>query len=74
MFTGCTKVSRGKTDFCAAHGGGTRCTIKNCNKLAMGNQSLCRQHNMQMRTQMGLEPADNYDVDADDNDMDDASF
>lgn len=39
-----TQVARGKTDFCAAHGGGVRCKAKGCYKIAVGATSLCRMH------------------------------
>lgn len=37
-------MARGKTDFCAAHGGGVRCKAKGCYKIAVGATSLCRMH------------------------------
>jgi hypothetical protein len=37
-------VARGKTDYCAAHGGGIRCKAKGCYKIAVGATSLCRMH------------------------------
>ena len=37
-------MARGKTDFCAAHGGGVRCKAKGCYKIAIGATSLCRMH------------------------------
>jgi hypothetical protein len=38
------QVARGKTDYCAAHGGGVRCKAKGCYKIAVGATSLCRMH------------------------------
>lgn len=38
------QVARGKTDYCAAHGGGIRCKAKGCYKIAVGATSLCRMH------------------------------
>jgi hypothetical protein len=40
-------VARGKTDFCASHGGGVRCRVRECNKLAVGALQLCRAHTAQ---------------------------
>lgn len=37
-------MARGKTDFCAAHGGGVRCKAKGCYKIAIGATSMCRMH------------------------------
>ncbi len=37
-------MARGKTEFCAAHGGGVRCRVQHCNKLAVGPKQLCRTH------------------------------
>lgn len=42
------QVARGKTDFCAAHGGGVRCKAKGCYKIAVGATSLCRMHSSAM--------------------------
>jgi len=41
---GCEKVSRGRTQFCAAHGGGVRCKLAGCNRVAIGKVQLCRAH------------------------------
>ena len=41
------QVARGKTDFCAAHGGGLRCRSKGCYKIAAGSSQLCRMHTIQ---------------------------
>jgi hypothetical protein len=38
------QVARGKTDYCAAHGGGVRCKAKGCYKIAVGTTNLCRMH------------------------------
>lgn len=43
-YTGCEKVSRGRTNFCAAHGGGVRCKLAGCNRVAIGKVQLCRAH------------------------------
>lgn len=37
-------MARGKTDYCAAHGGGVRCKAKGCYKIAVGATNLCRMH------------------------------
>lgn len=37
-------MARGKTDYCAAHGGGVRCKAKGCYKIAVGSTNLCRLH------------------------------
>jgi hypothetical protein len=41
------QVARGKTDFCASHGGGVRCKLKGCNRLAVSSDQLCRTHSQQ---------------------------
>ena len=41
---GCQKVARGRTSFCAAHGGGIRCKVSGCNKAAVGKFQMCRTH------------------------------
>jgi len=37
-------VARGRTNFCAAHGGGIRCKVEGCNKAAVGKFQMCRMH------------------------------
>lgn len=73
MTAGCLQVARGKTDFCAAHGGGVRCRIANCNKLAVGTQQLCRSH-MSSTGQSGGTGEGRLDLDDDDDDDDDSSL
>ncbi len=41
-------MARGKTEFCASHGGGVRCKLKGCNRLAASSQQLCRTHSQQL--------------------------
>ncbi len=41
---GCNKLARGKTDFCASHGGGKRCKEQGCDKTAQGKTDLCISH------------------------------
>lgn len=41
-------MARGKTEFCASHGGGVRCKLKGCNRLAVSAQQLCRTHSQQL--------------------------
>ena len=38
IFEGCEKVARGRTNFCASHGGAQRCKENGCTRVAMGNQ------------------------------------
>ena len=38
------QVARGKTDFCAAHGGGMKCRAENCMKAAGGKYFYCKEH------------------------------
>jgi hypothetical protein len=38
------QVARGRTSFCAAHGGGVRCKVEGCNKAAVGKFQMCRTH------------------------------
>jgi hypothetical protein len=38
------QVARGKTEYCAAHGGGIRCSSKGCYKIAVSGTNLCRLH------------------------------
>ena len=38
---GCTKSAIGKTDTCAAHGGGKRCSVDGCTKSAIGKTNKC---------------------------------
>jgi hypothetical protein len=65
-------VARGKTEFCAAHGGGVRCKAANCNKLAIGTQQLCRTHSGGSRGSNGL---NSYNDDGDeDEDFEDGSI
>ena len=40
----CTKVARGKTDKCKAHGGGKRCIVDGCTKSAVGKTNKCAAH------------------------------
>ena len=50
-------MARGKTEYCAAHGGGVRCRFPDCNKLAVGAQQLCRTHqNLTKEEQANLPP------------------
>lgn len=65
------QVARGKTDYCAAHGGGVRCRIKGCNKLAVGMQQLCRTHGPQTSSSSGNPRASNGANDYEDDDDDD---
>ena len=37
-------MARGKTDFCAAHGGGIKCRAENCMKAAADTYSYCKEH------------------------------
>lgn len=37
-------MARGRTSFCAAHGGGVRCKVEGCNKAAVGKFQMCRTH------------------------------
>jgi hypothetical protein len=30
--------------YCAAHGGGVRCKLEGCNRVAIGKMQLCRAH------------------------------
>ena len=41
-------MARGKTEFCASHGGGIRCKLKGCNRLSVSSQQLCRTHLQQL--------------------------
>ena len=43
-YEGCTKSARGATDFCVAHGGGTRCQQQGCTKSARGATDFCSAH------------------------------
>jgi hypothetical protein len=45
------QVARGKTEYCAAHGGGIRCDVLNCIKLAVGSKNLCRSHASEAKNQ-----------------------
>jgi hypothetical protein len=38
------QVSRGRTNFCAKHGGGTRCRVEGCQKSALGKLQYCKLH------------------------------
>lgn len=40
----CTKLSQGRTPFCARHGGGRRCETRDCGKLAQGSTPFCAAH------------------------------
>ena len=42
--SGCTKSARGKTEKCAAHGGGARCVTPGCTKSALGKTNKCIEH------------------------------
>jgi hypothetical protein len=40
-----TQVSRGKTTYCASHGGvGAKCRIAGCNATVYGNLKVCEGH------------------------------
>jgi hypothetical protein len=39
-----SQVARGRTDFCAAHGGGIRCSYPECYKAAISKLTFCRAH------------------------------
>ena len=41
---GCEKNARGKTDFCAYHGGGNRCKEDECDNIARDKTGFCRKH------------------------------
>ena len=41
---GCAKVARGRTDYCASHGGGNRCKDPSCTRAANGKWEFCRLH------------------------------
>lgn len=43
QFEGCTKYSQGSTKFCIGHGGGRRCTFKDCTKGAR-DKLFCAAH------------------------------
>jgi len=40
----CTKLAQGPTDYCKAHGGGTRCKTAGCKKAARGGSDCCAMH------------------------------
>ena len=40
----CDNTVRGKTDFCASHGGGKRCIENGCDNLARGKTDFCASH------------------------------
>jgi len=40
----CTKLAQGPTEFCKAHGGGTRCSTQGCKKAARGGSEHCAMH------------------------------
>lgn len=63
------QVARGKTDFCAAHGGGVRCKAKGCYKIAVGATSLCRMHSSALAaaTAAGTSMSTSSSADAGDN-------
>ncbi len=44
-------MARGKTNYCASHGGGDRCAFEGCEKLAIGKTMSCRAHNGQVSSQ-----------------------
>lgn len=46
QFENCGKSAQGSTDFCKAHGGGTRCAWGQgeCDKFARGKSGLCTAH------------------------------
>jgi hypothetical protein len=37
-------VARGRTLYCAGHGGGVRCKLEMCTRIAIGKMQLCRSH------------------------------
>ena len=39
-----SKVSRGTTKFCAAHGGGQRCRLHECGRAVISGHDVCRNH------------------------------
>jgi len=44
-FTGCPKAARGNSTKCAAHGGGKRCSVPDCNRSAVaGPTGTCSAH------------------------------
>ena len=38
------QVARGRTEYCAAHGGGMKCRAENCLKAAGGKYLYCKEH------------------------------
>mmetsp|Transcript_25834 Transcript_25834/g.31731 ORF Transcript_25834/g.31731 Transcript_25834/m.31731 type:complete len:255 (-) Transcript_25834:320-1084(-) len=40
----CTKLAQGPTNYCKAHGGGTRCKVSGCKKAARGGSECCAVH------------------------------
>ncbi|XP_052137230.1 disease resistance protein RGA5-like isoform X2 [Oryza glaberrima] len=41
---GCSKLARGSSGHCVAHGGGKRCQKTDCNKLLKGRIDFCKAH------------------------------
>lgn len=66
-------MARGKTEYCAAHGGGVRCRFPNCNKLAVGPQQLCRTHQSLTKEEQAQLPPISYPADDGSIDYSDAS-